>query len=298
MMQKRLHLKLLISMIIITMLILPTLSASAKYFKKNDSINKYQITKDVIRFEEIITLNLPPEYGPIPEGAYYRANVYGVDVGDGVVLIDCGDDTLAKELFKSVRKAFKKPIVGVYLTHYHADHAGGGSYFQSKGVPVSAPMAEMYFIATGANVGSDPMPDQFTYSGYEPDYSYEFGEIEAGFSVTPEPGHTMGAVSISYISGDASYLFTADTILPMESDDVDYLDMTFDLAFGTAYQNYLNSVPGYDLYGTQLVTLSGMLYSVSGYDYVLTGHIDPMDIDGALSYIGYTIYVLEMFPYM
>lgn len=298
MMQKRQRKKIVLSLLIIATLIMPTLSASAKIYKKNDSIEEYEVSNGVIRFEEIIPINIPPEYGSMPEGAYYRVNVYGVDIGEGVVLIDCGDDLLAKELYKSVHKAFKKPVVAVYLTHYHADHAGGGSYFQSKGVPVYSPMAETYFIMAGANVGGNPIPDQFTYTGYMPDYSYEYGSLEDGFSVAPEPGHTMGEVSITYSSSDATYLFTSDTILPMMSDDVNDLDMTYELTIGTAYQNYLNSVPEYDLYSTQLATLNAMQYAVFGYDYVLTGHINLMDAYTAAYYIGYTIGTLQYFPYL
>jgi len=285
-------------MLIAVILLVPTTSVGAKEFKKNDSIVEDRISEDVIRFEETISLDLPPEYGTVPVGAYYRVNVYGVDVGDGVVLIDCGDEALAKELYKSVHKAFKKPILAVYLTHYHADHAGGGSYFQSKGVQVYSPMAEMYFISAGANVGGAPIPDQFTYAGYTPDYSYEYGVLEAGFTVVPEPGHTMGEVSIAYTSGDASYLFSSDTILPMMTDDVDDLDMTFEITFNTAYQNYLNSNPFYDLYGTQLATLGGMMPTVAAYDYALTGHISPLDGYTAAYYVGYTIGTLEYFPYL
>ena len=159
-------------------------------------------------------------------------------------------------------------------------------------------MAEIYFIAAGANVGSDPIPDQFTYAGYAPNYSYEYGVLEDGFTVVPEPGHTMGEVSIAYTSGDASYLFSSDTILPMMTDDVDDLDMTFEITFNTAYQNYLNSNPYYDLYGTQLATLGGMLYTVATYDYVLTGHINPMEGYTALNYVYYTIGTLQYFPFM
>ncbi len=291
MIQKRLLTKLILSMIIITMLIVPTLSASAKKYREDGSIPAYPVTDKVIRFEETIPLSEDAVGYP---GFSYRVNVYGVDVGKGVILIDSGDDDLASELYKSVTKSFNKPIIAVYLTHYHADHAGGGAYLQSMGIPVYAPVDEMYFIMQGANL-QPGTPIDFTYTGYVPDYTYEESDLYNRFEVIPEPGHTMGAVSIEYRHGNTMYLFTADTILPMTMDDVNELDMTSELTIGTAYNNYLYA--NY-LYTTQLNTLNGMLYTVSDYDYVLTGHINPMSSEMANGYIQYTIGTLLYFPYI
>jgi glyoxylase-like metal-dependent hydrolase (beta-lactamase superfamily II) len=290
-MSKKLHIKLILSMIIITMLIVPTLSVSAKKYREDGSIPAYPVTDKVIRFEETIPLSEDAVGYP---GFSYRVNVYGVDVGKGVILIDSGDDDLASELYKSVTKAFNKPIIAVYLTHYHADHAGGGAYLQSMGIPVYAPVDEMYFIMQGANL-QPGTPIDFTYTGYVPDYTYEESDLYNRFEAIPEPGHTMGAVSIEYRHGNTMYLFTADTILPMTTDDVNEGDMTSDLTIGTAYNNYLYAN---NLYTTQLSTLNGMLYTVSDYDYVLTGHINPMSSEMANGYIQYTIETLLYFSYI
>ncbi|MCW4012354.1 MAG: MBL fold metallo-hydrolase [Candidatus Bathyarchaeota archaeon] len=291
-MQKRTHTKLLLTIIISSFLITPILSVSAKQYDEQGAIPSYQVTKKVMRFEE--TIPLSEEVTGYP-GLSYRVNIYGVDVGNGVILIDSGDDEQAAELYNSVTNAFNKPILAVYLTHYHSDHAGGGSYFQSQGIPVYAPDSELMSIYAGANIGPD-IPEDFTYEGYMPDYGYEGSELYPRFVVIQEPGHTMGAVSIEYRHGNRMYLFTADTIMPMQSDNTGFTDMTFEITYNTALGNYYNSVPGYDLYGTQITTLTSMLETVGGYDYVLTGHINPMDSTTALGYIQYTIGTLLYFP--
>ena len=143
----------------------------------------------------------------LPEGAYYKVNIYGIDIGDGIVLIDCGDEDYVKNLYKSVRKAFKKPVIAVYLTHGHADHAGGGAYFQRKGVPVYSHSYEVPLIESGAY---DPsVPDQFTYTGFTPDYLYAYAEEEEGFTIEYTPGHTMGSSSLIV---EGKYAFVGDLL--------------------------------------------------------------------------------------
>ena len=297
MIKKRYRSKLILSLIIITILITPTISVSAKRFKKHDSIEEYVLSDDVIRFEEKIILNIPPEYGmELPEGAYYKVNIYGIDIGDGIVLIDCGDEDYAKNLYKSVRKAFKKPVLAVYLTHGHADHAGAGTYFQRKGVPVYSHSYEVPLIESGAY---DPsVPDQFTYTGFMPDYLYEYAEEEEGFSIIYTPGHTMGSVSISYNSDCGSYLFTGDTIF--ESPSEDPLDFSFTLSWYTAYQLWeLSNTPGYpDFIGTWQMRVSYLGLIIPSYGTVCPGHgTDYSSLYDKNYYLGLTSMVLEALPY-
>lgn len=287
-MQKR-YSKIMLSIIIIVSMIIPALSVSAKKYDETGSIPAYPVTKKVIRFEETIPLSEGVTGFP---GAFYKVNIYGVDVGNGVILIDCGDDDLAPELYKSVTKAFNKPILAVYLTHYHSDHAGGGLYFQSRGIPVYAPESEAGPIWLGANV-MENIPSDFTYTGYMVDYTYETSELYPRFEIIPEPGHTYGAVAIEYRHGNRMYLFTMDTILPMQDNPED-LDLTYEITFNSAYQTYLSAPYLTDM---QIGTLYGMLDTIGGYDYVLTGHIfTPMDAATAYGYIQYTIGTLEYFP--
>jgi hydroxyacylglutathione hydrolase len=288
MVQKKLSSKLLLTMIIVTVLIVPMASVSAKEFKKNDSINEYPISRNVIRFEEIIPLNIPPEYGyPIPSGAYYMVNIYGIDVGRGVILIDSGDEAQAHQLYQSVKKAFKEPIIAVYLTHGHADHAGGGSYFQSKGIPVYSSLYEAPMIEVGAANPYMDVPDAFTYTGYMPDYSYDVDGVADGFTVLPTPGHTLGSVSIEYASAFGTYLFTGDTIL--ENPGADQNDYSYTLSLFTAVQLYYLAPSLIDMWQYSITYLETAVPSIGT---VCPGHGVTYSGTEALGYLGVTAYTL------
>ncbi len=285
-------------LVIINVMITPTLFASAKQYKKNDSIEEYPISDNIIRFEETIILNIPPEYGmEIPEGAYYKVNVYGVDVGEGIVLVDCGDEDQAKDLHNSVTKAFKKPVIAVYLTHGHADHAGAGSYFQMKGIPIYSHSYEVPLIQVGAYDPGNPAPDQFTYSGYIPDYMYEYAEEAEGFIIEYTPGHTMGSVSIRYDSEYGSYLFTGDSVF--EAPGEDPLDYSFTLSWYTAYQLWeLSGLPGYpDFIGTWQLSVAYLGMIAPSVDTVCPGHGVEYPSLYAPSYLGLTSMILTALPY-
>lgn len=71
---------------------------------------------------------------------YYHVNVYVIEQEYGVVEIDAGVESIAPRLHKLIKNHYNpKLILGVVLTHGHADHSGGGNYFQSKGIDVSTP---------------------------------------------------------------------------------------------------------------------------------------------------------------
>ena len=298
-MQKKYRSKHILSVILITILITPTISVSAKRFKKHDSIEEYVISDNVIRFEEKIILNIPSEYGmELPEGAYYKVNIYGIDIGDGIVLIDCGDEDYVKNLYKSVRKAFKKPVIAVYLTHGHADHAGGGSYLQRKGVPVYSHIYEVPLIKAGASDPTYPAPDQFLYTGYTPDYNYTCAEEEEGFTIVHTPGHTMGSVSIRYDSEEGSYLFTGDTIFEEQAEDL--LDLSFTLSWYTAFQLWeLSTSTMYpDFIGIWNNTVNYLDFVVPDIGVICPGHgTDYSSLYDKNYYLGLTSMVLEALPY-
>ena len=76
----------------------------------------------------------------------------------------------------------------------------------------------------------------------------------------------------------------------MFTDDMNQLDLTYDLTVGIAYQNYGLTMMGYGTFWyDQLDTLYGMLGSVGGYDLVLSGHTPVLDSTKVINYIGYTI---------
>ena len=297
-MQNKHYSKILISLIIITVLVTPLSFVSAKGFQNRKSIKKYAISEDIIRFEEKIFLDIPQEYGmDLPKRAFYKVNVYGIDVGDGVVLIDCGDEDYVSSLQRSVIRAFKKPIIAVYLTHGHADHAGAGSYFQKKGIPVYSHSYEVPLIQAGAYDPSYPAPDQFTYTGFTPERLYDYVEEEEGFTIEYTPGHTMGSVSIRYDSDDTEYLFTGDTIFELPSKHP--RDYSFTLSWYTAYQLWeLSNSNGYPnfigIWNDTMINLGAVVpYS----DTICPGHGADYLSENADEYLGLTSMILGALPY-
>ena len=88
------------------------------------------------------------------------------------------------------------------------------------------------------------------------------------------------------------YLFSADTILPMEP-ALDQFDLTYLLTQISALETY-SQAPSITV--LQILTLNGMIDSVGCYDYILTGHANVMDPTTTVTKIGYTIWVLENLP--
>ena len=53
-----------------------------------------------------------------------------IEGDDGIVIIDTMESTdTAKEVLDEFREITKKPIVGIVLTHFHADHTNGIEVF-------------------------------------------------------------------------------------------------------------------------------------------------------------------------
>ena len=61
---------------------------------------------------------------------YGLANCIMIEGDDGIVIIDTMESTdTAKEVLDEFREITKKPIVGIVLTHFHADHTNGIDVF-------------------------------------------------------------------------------------------------------------------------------------------------------------------------
>jgi len=226
-----------VAILILTLLVLAaTASPVQAKAEKSTGIRVYQERRGVTRFEEYIPLS--PELG-LPPGSFYKVNVYAFSVGGGVVLIDCGAETLYTSLTQEIGKRFhNKPILAVLLTHGHADHAGSGHYFVEAGIPVYASMADVYLIQMGMNFPG--VPRDFTYTGYTPTGVLHGGEMLFGLSVVPTPGHTLG--SLSYASMKTDALFSGDTTISQADDDVAPEDMTFELEYMTLLMTDKNSL--------------------------------------------------------
>jgi len=187
-------------------------------------IDQETLCRGVVRFTEYV----PIKISGFPRFAFYTVNIYAVDVGKGVVLIDSGTEDLSQRLYLRVKATFcRKPVIAVLLTHGHADHAGGGAFFQEKGAKVFVGGGDWEMVQTGNNLAPY---DDFRYTGYTPDAAYEASTLPGGFQYYPTPGHSMGSVALEYKC--KNLLFTGDTSIPFMNEDVNQLDFTYELDYG------------------------------------------------------------------
>lgn len=233
----------MLGLFVLTMCLLTMLQAPLTFAQSNQEaarfntgnskrplILRHYVTKGVWRFEEFI----PLDWEEVPEHSFYKVNVYAIETDEGIILVDCGVEELAKQLHRTVRNVFRgKKIKAVILTHGHADHAGAGSVLQKKGVEIYAPAGDLYMIEAGSP--GEGTPEPFTYTGYSPDGVYE-GDSIFGFNIIPAMGHTIGNVAFTYETSGKTLLFTGDATISRPEDDVCPLDMTFELELGTLLQ--------------------------------------------------------------
>lgn len=124
-----------------------------------------------------------------------------VDVGNGgVVLIDAGMDSGAKELLAALqqRGLGKDAVQAILLTHGHGDHQGGVAAF--PGVPVHAHQDEVPLVE-GRHVSR--APSRFLHRGepvtakvthpFRTGQTLRLGEVEV--RTFHLPGHTPGSVA-------------------------------------------------------------------------------------------------------
>jgi len=233
----------------------------AMKFFEDGLIVQDQVCKGVVRYTEYVPITIEG----FPRFAFYSVNVYAVDTGKGVILVDSGTEDLAQRLYLRVKATFgRKPITAVLLTHGHADHAGGGGFFQDKGAAVFIGVMDWQMVETG---NAEAPYDDFRYTGYTPDAAYEASSMPGGFLYHPVPGHTMGSVALEYTC--KKLLFTGDASLPSRDEDIHTLDFTYELDYG-ALEMLKMYAPM--LLNMQMDSLNSILPLISGKTIMCPGH--------------------------
>lgn len=109
------------------------------------------------------------------------ANVTILDTSDGAVLVDAGPSHRYGEALKALAEALTgKPVVRIYLTHYHADHVLGATAFETGIVAAGRDLTDdlrrfgdaltsgMYHVAGDWMRGTGiPQPGRFMAEGVE-----------------------------------------------------------------------------------------------------------------------------------
>jgi glyoxylase-like metal-dependent hydrolase (beta-lactamase superfamily II) len=155
-------------------------------------------------------------------------NVYLVDTGDGLLLIDSGAGRDVTALLAQVRADGYDPaaIRHVLLTHGHADHAGGSAELRQRlGAKVWA-SAEAGCFVREADEAAISLPEARAAVIYPPGYRFEpcpvdglaedrvpltFGALEIVPLATP--GHADGHLAYLMRDGERLCLFSGDLLL-------------------------------------------------------------------------------------
>lgn len=141
--------------------------------------------------------------------------VWAVTTADGILLIDAGyPDQVESVLLPGLRSAGldARDVKYVLITHGHADHFGGASYFQQRGARVALSAADWDLIEhPPAPPAGAPAP-----AGLPPphrDVVVTDGQPIAlgGLEITPVsiPGHTPGALGFVFAVKDGARTHTA-----------------------------------------------------------------------------------------
>ena len=89
--------------------------------------------------------------GIATDNAGFISNAGVVITDKGVVIIDAlGTPSLANKLLQEIRKITDKPVLKVFVTHYHADHIYGLQVFKEQGAEIIAPQGAYEYIDSDA----------------------------------------------------------------------------------------------------------------------------------------------------
>ena len=127
-----------------------------------------------------------------------RNNVYLIESGKTVMLVDAGMGYMYDNLVSKIRKAGVKPGI-IAITHAHYDHAENtGRLKELYKAKVLIHKAEAVHLAAGVNPEDEPVAGIFTIEGdnYPPvksDLIIEDGYKSDGITIMHTPGHTPGS---------------------------------------------------------------------------------------------------------
>ena len=89
--------------------------------------------------------------GIATDNAGFISNAGVIVTDEGVVIVDgLGSPSLANKLVQKIKKITDKPIVKVFVTHYHADHIYGLQVFKALGAEIIAPDGVYEYIDSEA----------------------------------------------------------------------------------------------------------------------------------------------------
>lgn len=156
------------------------------------------------------------------------AHVYAIRSGDEVALLDVGVGIDANSIVSNLRDDGIDPrsISKIFVTHYHADHAGGlnrWARLTGAAVHVAAAAAEAIRVADGDRVGlrgaqrAGVYPADYVLEPCAVDVEIKDGDAyligQLRLTAIDTPGHCDGHTVFRVEGGDRTYLFSGDCLL-------------------------------------------------------------------------------------
>jgi glyoxylase-like metal-dependent hydrolase (beta-lactamase superfamily II) len=162
----------------------------------------------------------------IDTGSAYDCHVYVADGGTEAALIDCGTGLAAESLLRGIeRTGCLDRLSHVFVTHYHADHAGGAVGVRAEGdVRVLASAAAVSALGAGdedrtqvaAARAAGVYPADYRYPACPVDEVVADGDSrrvgDLVVTVHASPGHCDGHLCFLVEDGERRALCTGDAI--------------------------------------------------------------------------------------
>ncbi len=155
------------------------------------------------------------------------SNIYAVDGGDEILLIDAGVGVDTDLIIRNIGQDGLDPskVTKLLLTHAHLDHAGGAATIKNKlGAKLYVSEIEAPYIENGdeeaigliAAKKAGIYPENFTLTPVAVDVRLQDGDqITVGkytVRIISTPGHSRGSVSALLNVQDKTVLFSGDTV--------------------------------------------------------------------------------------
>jgi glyoxylase-like metal-dependent hydrolase (beta-lactamase superfamily II) len=163
----------------------------------------------------------------IADGIYQvegvNCNVYLVEDGDKLVLIDTGLPRSDKKILKEIESLGRKPsnVSTIVITHFHIDHVGSLEKMKdATGAKVAVHEADAAYVARTKNppkpknVMIRALSSVMKAAAVEPDVVLKEGDKVGKLEVIHTPGHSEG--SISLLDADRKAMFVGDAVRFMD----------------------------------------------------------------------------------
>ena len=181
-----------------------------------------------------------------------RNNIYLVESGNTVMLVDAGMSYMYDNLLSKISRAKVMPSI-IAITHAHYDHAENTLRLKEHfGAKVLVHSMEAGHLASGVNPEEEPIAGTFTiegenYPGVKADITAEDGyKAGGGMIIMHTPGHTPGSISVIVndeiaVVGDAMFsVHPGQAMVPYVMDRKTLLK-SWEKLFGTHCELFLPS---------------------------------------------------------